>query len=208
MRSLILGAFASFLMVSSSVAMATTSQYSLDVQKSLVKWTGKKITGSSHMGNLTFKSGSLKWDGTKPVGGEFIIDMNSLTDEDMPKTDENNAKLVGHLKSDDFFAVSKFPTATFVIKTASQKSPGVYTLTGDLTIKDKTNSISFDAKIEQKDGGILLGNAKTTIDRTKFDVRFNSKAFFDVKKLGDKVILDEVELEMNLTAGNPKTVNM
>ncbi len=190
-----------------TASVAGTMEYTLDTTKSQVKWTGKKVTGS-HWGLLKFKSGKLHWDGTKPVAGEFTVDMASLTVEDMPKADENNGKLLGHLQSDDFFSTKTNPTATFVVKSATPKGPGQFSLQGDLTIKGKTHPITLDTKIATTTTGTLDGQGKLVFDRSKYEIKYNSKTFFDPKTLGDKMIYDEVELELNLTAGNPKAVAM
>ncbi|MDI1305369.1 MAG: YceI family protein, partial [bacterium] len=99
--------------------------------------------------------------------------------------------LNGHLKSEDFFGTEKFPTSTLVFKKVVAKSANVYTVTGDLTIKGKTNSITFDLA--------TTANSATTalkIDRTKYDIKYGSGSFFD--NLGDKAISDEFELTVAL----------
>lgn len=190
-----------------TTSMAATMEYTLDTSKSQVKWTGKKVTGS-HWGHLKFKSGKLHWDGTKPIAGEFTVDMSTLSVEDIPKADENNGKLLGHLQSDDFFSTKTNPTATFVIKSATPKGPGQFALTGDLTIKGKTHPITLDTKIATTTTGTIDGQGKLVFDRAKYEIKYNSKSFFDPMKLGDKMIYDEVELELTLSAGNPKAVAM
>lgn len=173
--------------------------YNLDVKKSKIKWIGKKFLGA-HWGWVQFKSGSITFDGKKIVGGEFIVDMNTIENEDL-KDKETNAKLVGHLKSDDFFSVAKFPTAKFVIthstplKQEKPRDPNL-AITGKMTIKGITQTISFPATIKVEEGKIKA-KAKIDIDRTKFDVRFGSGTFFE--NLGDNVIYDNFTLELNLT---------
>ena len=116
--------------------------------------------------------------------------MTSITNNDL-KNEGYNQKLVGHLKSDDFFGVEKFPTASFEVTQSSKFSNGKATLTGDITIKGTTESISFDA--------VRAGNeytAEIEIDRSKFDVRYGSKSFF--KDIGDKAIDDIFTLNVKL----------
>ncbi len=124
------------------------------------------------------------------VAGNFVVDMTTITNADL--TDEGyNQKLVGHLKSDDFFGVAKYPTAKFVVSKSSNFSNGKATLTGDITIKGKTERISFEI--------VRSGNrytAKIDLDRSKFDVRYGSNSFFD--NLGDKAIKDIFTLNIKL----------
>lgn len=179
---------------------AKARAYKVDVAKSDVKWHAKKVTGE-HMGNLSLSSGQLDVQGKKVVGGTFSFDMNSITCSDI-KDAGYNQKLVGHLKSDDFFSVEKNPTATFKITdvkpiAAAAAGAANTTVTGDLTIKGITKSVSFPATVTVKDG-VANAKADVTVDRSKFDIRYGSKSFFD--NLGDKAIYDDFVVSINLTA--------
>jgi polyisoprenoid-binding protein YceI len=173
----------------------------VDAKASYIKWTGYKVTGK-HWGTVKLKSGALEYKDGLLAGGNFVIDMASIGVDDL----QGNGKerLEGHLKSDDFFGVEKFPTAKFVItQVISRGTPGSYRITGDLTIKESTKSIRFNADIAEE-GGKHKGTAKMTIDRSDYNVRFGSGSFFS--NLGDKTIYDEFDLEVNLVAGK-STVN-
>ena len=158
------------------------------VETSSVTWKGYKVTGS-HMGSIALKQGSLDFKDEKLVGGEFSIDMATIVNTDMEG--EYKAKLEGHLKSDDFFGVATYPTAKLVFKKVKSTGKNSYEVTGDLTIKDKTNPVTFDISIY---GNKATANVK--IDRTKFDVRYGSTSFFD--DLQDKAIYDEFDLITDL----------
>lgn len=160
----------------------------VNTAKSVINWKGYKVTGS-HYGTVKIKSGKLDMQDGKLSGGTIVVDMASITCQDLEG--EWNQKLVGHLKSDDFFGVETYPTATFKIQRAVEAGAGEYIVTGDLTIKNKTNPIKFTANL--KDG---MATANVTIDRSKYDVRYGSGSFFD--NLGDKTIYDDFELEIKL----------
>ncbi|MFY7988928.1 MAG: YceI family protein [Flavobacterium sp.] len=160
----------------------------VDVTKSTINWVGKKVTGS-HEGTITLKEGALVFKGKKVVNGNFTVDMTTINTTDLSGKGKTN--LDGHLKSDDFFGVEKFPTATLVFKTIGEKSNGVYAVTADLTIKGITHPIKFELTVN--------GNAATTtlkVDRTKYDIKYGSGSFFS--DLGDKTISDEFELTVKL----------
>lgn len=160
----------------------------IKTDKSKVVWKGYKVTGS-HEGTIAIKSGSLTFNENKLTGGEFVIDMTSLSSTDLEG--EYKGKLDGHLKSDDFFGVEKFPTATLVFTKVTASGKNSYNVTGDLTIKGKTNPITFAISI--------YGNKATAslkVDRTKYDVRYGSTSFFD--DLKDKAIYDEFDLVSDL----------
>lgn len=161
----------------------------VNTEKSNIEWLGKKI-GGQHEGNIQLNSGYFEIKDEKIVSGSFVIDMTSITNTDL-KDDGSNQKLVGHLKSDDFFGVEKYPTASFVVTKSSKFSNGKATISGNITIKGKTESISFELVREGNEYRTVI-----EIDRSKFDVRYGSKSFFD--NLGDKAINDMFTLDIKL----------
>lgn len=182
------------------VSPAKGRAYQVETAASEVKWHAKKVTGE-HLGFISMQSGQLQVDKNKLTGGTFVIDMSSITCTDL-KDAGSNGKLVGHLKSDDFFSVEKHPTATFTITEASPiaKAPAGqpnYNVKGNLTIKGITNPVSFPATITVKDG-VATAKADVTVDRTKYDIRYRSSNFFE--NLGDKAIYDEFTVSFNVKA--------
>lgn len=173
-----------------TAVMAETKK--VDTSKSKVEWTGKKVTGS-HNGTIDVKEGTLEVDNGKLTGGTVVMDMQSLKNVDLSDA-ESNAKLVGHLKSDDFFSVATYPTATLEI-TKVEGTTTNHTITGNLTIKGKTNPVTFTATSAQ-DGKANVYDGTITVDRSKYDVRYGSKSFFN--DLGDKYINDEFTLDYHL----------
>lgn len=179
------------------LAMAATvaDTYTVDVNSSSIVWTGYKVTGK-HTGTVKVKNGDLTWADGKLTGGSFEIDMNSIVDTDLEG--EYAGKLVGHLKSDDFFGVAKYPTAKFVItKAIPQDTKGNYKIVGNLTIKETTKEIKFMAAASENNGTISA-SGKITVDRSEYNVKYGSGSFFD--GLGDKTIYDEFDLQVSLVA--------
>lgn len=169
--------------------------YELDAKTTTATWLGKKITGQ-HTGGINISKGSILSDGKTITGGSFEFDMNSITCTDLTDP-EWNGKLVGHLKADDFFGVQKNPTAKFELTKAVLKSGNDYDVTGKLTIKGITNEITFPAMIKTE-GKALVGVAKITVNRTKFDIKYGSASF--IEGIGDKAISDDFELNVTLVA--------
>lgn len=193
--SLVLVSFTSFASGDMKKASkAAKKSYKVDAGKSKVVWVGKKVTGK-HEGTVNVKSGSLKYDGSNLSGGEFVIDMTSINTTDL--SGEWKSKLDAHLKNDDFFSVNKHKTAKLVIKDAQFGKGGHWDVTGDLTIKGVTKPVMFKANITQK-GSTLMAKADIKFNRTAYGVKYKSGKFF--KNLGDKMIYDDVELKVNLTA--------
>lgn len=166
--------------------------HKVDLQQSSVSWTGYKVSGK-HQGSIQMKSGELKFDNTKLVGGNFEIDMTSITCSDL--TGEYADKLVGHLKSDDFFGTANHPTAKFVINQAIHQGKDLYKISGDLTIKGTAKPIKFSATVKEENGS-KIANAEIKIDRADYNVKYGSGSFFE--NLGDKTIFDEFDINVKL----------
>lgn len=165
----------------------------VDTQRSKLEWTGKKL-GGEHYGEIFLSGGQLIFKKGKLVGGSFEIDMTSINCLDITDP-KSNKRLVDHLKSEDFFSAVRFPKSTFKIAKVQSKSQNEYIITGDLTIKDKTNSLEFPASIKDL-GGERQADANLVFDRSQFDVKFGSQTFFE--NIGDKVVYDDIELKVRL----------
>ena len=87
--------------------------YKLQPQLSTLGWEGKAVT-HGHNGTMQFSSGELLVKGNAIVGGTVTVDMKTMKATDI-KDAESQGKFVGHMSSDDFFGVEKYPTATFKI---------------------------------------------------------------------------------------------
>jgi polyisoprenoid-binding protein YceI len=179
------------------IPTATAGGYSINVGESSIGWTGtKKLGGKKHNGTIAIKSGNIAYDGSNITGGEIVIDMRSLTNKDL--SGDGKAKLEGHLKSDDFFAVEKHPEARFVIKSAKSKGGVSYEVNGDLTIKGITKPAKADLVVAKNgDTGVSIGGA-LVFNRADFDVRYGSDSFFD--NVPDGFISNEVILTVNIKA--------
>jgi len=181
-----------------ATAPAAVETYKVQPQLSSLGWLGKKV-GGQHNGTIDLKEGTVLVKGSQITGGTLVADMNSMKDTDL--TDAGyNAKLMGHLKSEDFFGVEKNPTATFVITSIKplkgDANGNNATVTGNLTIKGKTNPLSFPAKVGVKNG-VAAASGTAIIDRTKYDVKYGSTLF---GAAADKAIDDNFTLTFNAIA--------
>ncbi|MGC9352480.1 MAG: YceI family protein [Mariniphaga sp.] len=171
------------------------TDYKLDKSNSTVKWNGKKVTGE-HYGTIDFKNGNLDVADNKIMSGTFQMDMTTIVNEDL-SSESMNKKLVGHLKSDDFFSVDKHPVSTLVIKEVKHKSGKNHLFTGDLIIKGIIHPVTFDAEVII-DGDNLRAKGKMEVDRTLYDIKFRSGKFFS--DLGDNLIYDTFTLDFDIVA--------
>ena len=160
----------------------------VNTKTSKLTWKGYKVTGS-HTGDIMVKSGHLTFENDILTGGHFIIDMTTINVTDLEGEYQN--KLKNHLKSNDFFGVSKFPTASLVFTNVKSIGKNSYKVSAKTTIKGKTDNINFNISV--------YGNKATAslkIDRTKFDIKYGSANFFDGLK--DKAIYDEFDIIADL----------
>jgi polyisoprenoid-binding protein YceI len=171
--------------------------FKIETEASEVKWTGSKAVGKSHSGFIRLKNGWLGLSEGKLVNGEITVDMTNIVNLDL-KTDKEKTMLVNHLKSKDFFVVDSFPTAHFVITSATDS-----TVTGDLTIKKTTNVITFPYSMKiLGSSDMIVQSEKFAIDRTKWGVIYNATSMASVAK--ENIISDLMELQISLTAAKKK----
>ncbi len=177
-------------------AQMESVKYIANATESSIDWTGFKPTGK-HNGTINVENGVFTVNNGKLESGSFLIDMKSIVNLDIPSDDENNGKLVGHLKSADFFDVEKFPNAAFEI-TGFEEKEGKTMLSGNLTLKEKKNNVTFPVSVATEGDSFTMTSEVFTIDRSKWDVKYGSKSFFD--NLGDKFINDDIELKIVVKA--------
>ncbi len=176
------------------VAVNVSELNNVDTTASVLTWKGTKPTGA-HNGNVMIKDGDLLVENGKVVGGEFVIDMTSIKVLDIPADNEGNGKLLGHLTSADFFDVAKYPTSKFVITNVEDKGDKIH-VTGNLTVKDVTKSITIPATVNSDNGVTIFKSEAFMVNRAEFNVKYGSKSFFD--NLKDKFIDDNMELSFTV----------
>jgi polyisoprenoid-binding protein YceI len=199
----ILLAFSFALNAQQSQKQTSSSKLGINTAESKVNWLGKKPTGD-HTGYVKLSDGEILLDKNEIKGGSFVIDFNTITNTDL-KDEGMNARLVGHLKSADFFDVAKYPTAKFAITritklsgTAAGAAKATHNIEGDLTIKGITKKISFDASINLLNGKLTASTSAFTIDRTQWGVNYQSKSVF--AELKDQFIYDDMTLSIELVS--------
>jgi len=183
-----------------AAAPATDGAYKLQPQLSTLGWAGRAVT-HGHNGTIQFNGGELTVTGGQVTGGTATVDMKTLKAVDITDA-ESQGKFVGHMSSDDFFSVAKYPTATFKIVSitpiaGAKADANNATIAGDMTIHGTTQRISFPAKVGVKNG-VAAATGKVVIDRTKFGITTSSKSLSST--LADKAINDDFSLDFNVVA--------
>jgi polyisoprenoid-binding protein YceI len=182
-------------------AASTGASLNIDAAGSSVTWEGAKMTETVHTGGIAVSEGAISVKDGKIEAGSFTLDMNSITNTDITDTAMSN-KLIGHLKSADFFLTDSFPTAKFEITgVAAATSPDSAQISGNLTIKGITNGISFPAKVAVSDSTVDAA-ARITFNRNDWGVTWGGsktdKSIMDMLK--NNLIKDEISLNVTLKA--------
>lgn len=174
--------------LTSSEVEGTT--YAVDTQASKLVWNGTKVTGA-HTGTVDFKSGTLNVDNGAITGGNFVLDMSTISSTDLEG--EFKEKLNGHLKADDFFGVETHPEASFMI---TEVKPGTsendLLISGNLVIKGISKNITFDTKISEISDASLKATADFNIVREDWGVSYAGKA--------DDLISKEINFKISIVA--------
>jgi len=175
--------------------------YKLDTERSILEWSGRNIN-NRHYGRISVSDGEITMENGRPVSGRVVLNMNTITNVDLQ--DEGwRGLLIRHLKSDDFFDVEKYPTAWFELHNSvavPNATPGTpnFEISGSLTIKEATRSISFPAIIAQQEDGSLKAHASLDIDRTNWDVCYGSGKLYE--RLGMHLVNDLISIELFIVA--------
>ena len=148
-------------------------------------WTGYGEIGDySLSGSVPVKNVEIAMDSSLISNVDITINLAELSSD--------NDQLATHLKDKDFFDVTKYPTARFISEKVNYINENQATVTGNLTVKDKTEKISFPLVLKNQGNGQSL-SGKISVDRTVFGIKYNSKSFFS--NLGDQAIKNNFDLK-------------
>ena len=170
---------------------------------STVAWRGfKTYVQSEHLGTVNVQEGAFEVADGKLVGGTITMDMNSITCTDL-EDEGKRGYLEGHLKSQDFFFVDSFPTAVFEIVEVLDPSEATKysTVTGNLTLRGTTNSITFPADVVVGEEGVKFMAPTFSIDRTLWGAKFHDRDDATIaESLKDDLIDHSIELTIKVKA--------
>lgn len=170
---------------------ASGAGYAINTEESVLRWEGRKVTATHH-GTVNFKSGVLYIDGDNLTGGSFVADMGSIVNED--QEGEWNDRLVGHLKSDDFFHIEEHPEAMFEITEVKAGENDQLVISGNLTIRGISKNITFNADVIEINSDKAQLAADFNIEREDWGINYTGAA--------DDLIAKEINFKINLVANN------
>jgi len=174
-------------------------KYTLTKEKHTISWEATKITGSKHSGIINAINGKFKVENGSISRGVLSFEMNSFEVTDI--TGEDKANFEGHLKSEDFLDIEKFPVARLVMNESSTDENGTMNLSCSFDFHGVVVDYIVPFTVEQIKMKGRFGyqiNGKFIIDRTKHNITYGSGSVFD--DLGDRVINDDVKIGFEFTA--------
>lgn len=179
-------------------SVPTEGAATFTVREGIVNWLGKRTVGNRHTGTVKVASGELKVNQGRLLSGKITLDMHSVSVDNM-KDPGAKSDLESHLKDADFFEVKKYPTGEFVFDEVlpSNMPDFNWVISGDLTLKGKTNRVNIPVKMTVTDDELKAQSANFVINRTNWGINFQSGILGTVK---DKIIEDIVPLSITLTA--------
>ena len=175
-------------------------RYRLDPAASVLEWIGRNIN-NRHFGRIPFRGGDLVIAAGE-LTGEMVLEMGGISDLDL-QDETYRAMLVSHLKSADFFDVSRYPLATIAIRgwqPIPSATPGTpdHTVRGDLTIKEITRQVAFPVTLAPQVDGSIKAQAALAIDRTDWNISYGSGKLFE--QLGMHLVHDRIDIELFIVA--------
>lgn len=186
----------------------------VEVVKNSKTGTFKNVVAGSHMtwrathlgglqprfGKVGLKNAEFLVNGGKVTNATVVVDLNSLTVESFPAGSQQIAKLEGHLKNADFFNTPTYPTAKFELTDIKEGSGDFNSVvTGNLTIKDKTKSITFNANVNVANDKVSIISEDFSVNRTDWDLTYNTEGTVGVPK--DYLIANDIGFKIDVTAG-------
>lgn len=164
-------------------AAAQGQPYEFNQNGSELNFVGAKVTGK-HNGAFKQFAGTIDLVDGDPTKSSVKVDI------EMASVEADAAKLTAHLKSPDFFQAEAHPKATFHSTTIA-KHDDAYHVTGNLTLRGTTKSITFPASIEVHEGAVDV-KADFAINRKDFGIVYPG--------MPDDLIKDNVALTLNIHA--------
>jgi len=171
-----------------------TGDYTIDAIHSRIGFVARHAMVTKVRGSFNDFTGSIHLDAVDPAAStaEVSIDVASI--------DTRNGQRDGHLRTNDFFDVPAFPKITFKSTSVTALDDGNFAVTGDLSIKDVTRSITvafeFAGLATDPYGNIRAGFEGTaSLNRSDYGVSFN--AALDT---GGVLVSEKVKLEIDVSA--------
>lgn len=186
-----------------SLAVFPSDTLVLDTTASVIHWKGTKFWGlGKHEGTVRLASGFVVLDGGRVTSARFIANMRTIEVTDIPVHEPvPRNRLRRHLMDEDFFAVERYPTATFMLRAAeTHEDDSGFRLTGDLTMRGVTHPIAVDVEVVERNVGSLRGTSRFRINRHNWGVSFRGS------RLTNDLVDDDIHFTLEFVLQSRRTV--
>lgn len=183
-----------------SIGQSNAQGWSVDNSHSQVMFTVSHLVISEVTGSFQGFSGKITAE--KPDFSDakidFTVDVSTINTESEMRDN--------HLKSDDFFNAEKYPVISFKGKEMKKVSGNKYKLTGDLTIRDITKSVTLDViysgTVKDPWGNTKAGfKIKGMVDRFDYGLKWNT-----LTEAGGATVGKDVEITVNMQLAKEKSL--
>jgi polyisoprenoid-binding protein YceI len=171
-----------------------TGTYTLDPAHTRIGFVARHAMVTKVRGAFNEFEGTATIDGTDPALSHVQVAINAAS------IDTRNAQRDEHLRSNDFLAMAEYPQITFTSTSVSQTGDDTFEVTGDLTIKGVTNSITvpfeFEGAAKDPFGNERVGfEGSVTINRKDYGITWNAAL-----ETGGVLVSEKVTLEFEISA--------
>jgi polyisoprenoid-binding protein YceI len=173
---------------------ALTGTYTIDPAHTRIGFVARHAMVTKVRGAFNEFEGTAVLDGSNPSASKATVSIAAKS------IDTRNAQRDEHLRSNDFLAMDEFPEITFVSTGVRQVSDTEYELTGDLTIKGVTNSVTvpfeYQGSAQDPFGNQRVGfEGSVTINRKDYGITWNAAL-----ETGGVLVSDKIVLEFEVSA--------
>jgi polyisoprenoid-binding protein YceI len=181
-------------MTASTDLAQLTGDYTLDTAHSRFGFVARHAMVTKVRGAFNQFEGTAHIDGADPARSSATISL------DVASIDTRNAQRDGHLRTNDFLDAEKYPTITFRSTSVTHDGGEQFSVTGDLTIKDVTKSITIPLEYQgaatDPFGNQRIGlEGSAVINRSEFGVTYNAAL-----ETGGVLVSDKITLEFEISA--------
>lgn len=180
--------------MTSTLPDTLTGDYTIDPAHSRIGFVARHAMVTKVRGGFNTFNGTLHLDAANPEAASalIVIDVDSI--------DTRQQQRDGHLRTNEFFDVSTYPKITFKSTSVKQVDDENFAVTGDLTIKDVTKSITIDFEYggiaTDPYGNVRVGfDGKASLNRSDYHVNFNAAL-----ETGGVLVSEKIALEFDISA--------
>ena len=181
-------------MSTTTVPTSLSGTYAVDPTHSRIGFIARHAMVTKVRGSFNEFEGTGTFDAEDPTRSNLQLTIQAAS------IDTRNADRDAHLRSNDFFSMGEFPEIRYVSTAVETLGEATYRVTGDLTVKGVTRSVTVDFEYTgtavDPYGNRRLGfEGSTTVNRKDFGITWNTAL-----ETGGVLVSEKVTLEFEISA--------